>query len=640
MSCEVFCSEILEVLQVLVEGSDGKHFSKLFSFLDLEPPLDHHLAGYFEKVSELLFRRMTVPVMRYVNTQGMKLLQSFLRHMDNYSIMQIVQRLLLPHIPFSITAETESMSPADAQNYQCNWSYSEETCNLLCARMLGHGNVDVPSHISDLLITVLQLSPAEALILSHLCRRPCVEAIISASIVDNADTASAGDTPTSVQSVSLAAISVLESMVLRLGESTGPFTDENRPTSPEEQQVQQQIRDNLETFLTCLQPFLPTINDQLRLYASTQPCGMLMGQTKTPYPRLGHRGLQLVKFVESLVRLSNTNFDIQLCESGVIRSATDLIFVYDLNSILHLSIQRIVLMIIEGGPARRMIQQHLLVDCGMLQRVIDRIERQINEATASSHPNSYTRVPSLGHLIHIVQVLHLNFSNEHFNAAVRQEEEELMEKFSAASLHSSEAPMTEGSSSIEASNGDKSDSKNNTSESQAADKAPTTTSAETDSAAASATEAREEVASEYPTTVSIHSILEGAGLLDTWQDFVQTLVQYLESQASFQGGEGDYEGVGNNAQMDMALQRLQNQMGSGGSWSVKVSCHGYRFYKTGPLLTSVLPTPHHNRNILSKTINFNSTKSTMKMTRMKTRTTTEACIKIQPPWNQIRRQSS
>ena len=536
MSCEVFCSEIFEVLQVLVEGADGKHFAQLFSFLDLEPPLDHHLAGYFEKVAELLFRRMTVPVMRFVNTQGMTLLKSFLRHMDNYSILQIVQRLLLPHIPFSIATDPESINPNEAQNYQCDWSYSEETCVLLCAGMLELGNIDIPSHISDLLITVLQLSPADALILSHLCQQKCVEPIIAAAIVDDADTTSPGSPPTPVQCVSLAAISVLESMVLRLGESAAPFPDEAREITLEEQQMILQIRDSLESFLVILQPFLSKINTQLERYAANQPCGTIQGQTKNTYPRLGHRGLQLVKFVESLVRLSNPAFDVHLCESGVIRSATNLIFIYDLNSILHLSIQRIALMVIEGGAPRRLIQQHLLVDCGLLKRIMDRIDRQIEESTASANPNSYVRVPALGHLIHIVQSMHHNFQNESFDASARQDEEELMGKLSAISLQTAE---NEGG-----------DAANEN--------------------AAPPSEAAENRETSLSAVVTLHTILEGGGLLDTWQNFVQSLVKHLESQAAF-NVEGELESNGVNQQMEMAmhalgLQRLQNEI-NGGNWS-------------------------------------------------------------------------
>ena len=100
-SCEVFCCEVTNILETLVNGYEGKYFDRLFSILTLDSPLDHFLAGYFEKILAILFRRMTEPVMTYLNRGGMALLHKFLVHIDNYSVMQIVQRLMLPHIPFS-----------------------------------------------------------------------------------------------------------------------------------------------------------------------------------------------------------------------------------------------------------------------------------------------------------------------------------------------------------------------------------------------------------------------------------------------------------------------------------------------------------------------------------------------------------
>ena len=78
MSCEVICCEIPKILQAIVEDYDEKFLAKLFSFLSREEKLDNYLAGYFEKILEMLFRRMTVTMMRYFNTRGLELLRLFL----------------------------------------------------------------------------------------------------------------------------------------------------------------------------------------------------------------------------------------------------------------------------------------------------------------------------------------------------------------------------------------------------------------------------------------------------------------------------------------------------------------------------------------------------------------------------------
>ena len=128
MSCEVFCCEIPDILLVFVEHDNGKFLNSLISFLDADGPLDNHLAGYFEKILEMLLRQMTTPVINFLNEGGTAILEKFLKHMDSYSIMQLVQRLMLPHIPFSMTADTDPMAPT-SQSDQCNWSFLDETCD-------------------------------------------------------------------------------------------------------------------------------------------------------------------------------------------------------------------------------------------------------------------------------------------------------------------------------------------------------------------------------------------------------------------------------------------------------------------------------------------------------------------------------
>ena len=63
-------------------------------------------------------------------------------------------------------------------------------------------------------------------------------------------------------------------------------------------------------------------------------------QSKLYMPRLGTRGLQLVKLLESLVRLNLLEVDKKLCETEMFSVLLDLLFHYPQNSLLHLSIQR------------------------------------------------------------------------------------------------------------------------------------------------------------------------------------------------------------------------------------------------------------------------------------------------------------
>lgn len=198
MSCEVVCCEIPELLYNLVEENDGKHLDHLFSFLKIDNEdsnsrcqttvrpireLNCYLAGYFEKILEMLFRKMTNKMMFYFNEHGVGLLTLFLQHISNYSIMQIIQRLMLPHLPFNNPQDVDTGFEIDSELHlgyddHCHWSFLPQTCVLLLEYMLETSHPDVPLHISDMLITILQLSPPETLLIKYLCEQESIERLL------------------------------------------------------------------------------------------------------------------------------------------------------------------------------------------------------------------------------------------------------------------------------------------------------------------------------------------------------------------------------------------------------------------------------------------------------------------------------
>lgn len=360
MSCEVICCEVPELLHAIVEDYDGKFLCQLFSFLSDEKMLNNYLAGYFEKILEMLFRQMTVSMMQYFNSHGMSLLQSFLKHIDNYSIMLVVQRLLLPHIPFSNSPEMECVSVEEIKElYECNWSYNKESFTMLFDAMLASENPDVPLHIADLLITVLQLSPPETLVIKFLSEPTSIERLLNSVVSDCTDSEHVDGIFSSSAGVCLASISVLESLISRLLESNVPFdasTDFEAVGSHDPQSD-----DFIHNIGLQIVPFIPQINSILCIYASHKtPCGTVVTQGKKGIHRLGHRGLQLVKLIESVVRLGVSELDISISSSGLLKTCLDLFFCFENNSLLHLSVQRILITIIEGDATRRYVRKFSL----------------------------------------------------------------------------------------------------------------------------------------------------------------------------------------------------------------------------------------------------------------------------------------
>lgn len=496
MSCEIFCSEVPDVLHMLVEENDGYYLTKLLSALDTEKPLNHYLAGYLEKILDMLFRQMTYAVMSYLNKKGLTVFEKFLRHVDNYSIMQIVQRLMLPHIPFSLeTSDFESMTAEQRENCTCEWSFLPETCGMLISKMLDeNSHLDVPAHISELLITVIQLSPPDAPFLSDLCEIKCLQPIISHIYNPKYGREDAGFSSDLLSAQSLAVTSVLDSLMSRMCEAYDPsyvrikdsenediLTAEQRPVSGNHsadntsnpmllaasriadghsgelsaaadaelhQQIQERVRENMAYICRDIIPVLPKIASMLRSHLIDSvveikalqravvvnavaeanenfaageipsefpevvdlpvPDGFIVHQSKFPFAKLGHHGFRLVKLIESVVRLADRDVDVALVASGCLEACIQLMFEYEMHSLLHLSVQRISVMIIEGGENRRLAQRNILVDAGLIEKVLDSFNRKNeDEDTWNGLVNRFAHCdkPIMGHLIYIAQVL-------------------------------------------------------------------------------------------------------------------------------------------------------------------------------------------------------------------------------------------
>lgn len=225
----------------------------------------------------------------------------------------------------------------------------------------------------QLLITVVQLSAPDAPFLGHLCEEKNLAQLLEAAFMDVPEESS------SAADVALASISVLESLISRLCETTNPFEAmqvamQHPDDAPHEKSASQLAA--IQSVSTLLVQHVPKLCNQLQRYVENDPLGSITLQTKESTPRLGQKGLQLVKLVEATIRLGVPELDSALCKTGALRACLDLFFKYQLNSLLHLSVQRIVLMVLEGGQARRQTQRHLLVECKLLERVLNMLSKR------------------------------------------------------------------------------------------------------------------------------------------------------------------------------------------------------------------------------------------------------------------------
>ncbi|CAM9399502.1 unnamed protein product, partial [Phaeothamnion confervicola] len=103
MSCEVLCCEVPSILATLADTGaptnlSGSILTELFAMLEADGPVDVRLAGYLEKVVAVLLKHKCLALVSHINAGGFSLFKRFAAHLDDFSITQIVRRLLLPKL--------------------------------------------------------------------------------------------------------------------------------------------------------------------------------------------------------------------------------------------------------------------------------------------------------------------------------------------------------------------------------------------------------------------------------------------------------------------------------------------------------------------------------------------------------------
>ena len=294
MACEVICCEIKTIIDLIVDGivpenydangdakqtgekdkvsngneeqNDGQRprliLDLLFSMLyDAGPgEIDDYRAGYFDKILSILFRKRPQALSQYINEGGGKgktvLMSTMFKHLYSHSIMQIIQRLLLPQP--SYLSEYDGEGEVGAENgqdgnreddqqqgqyddpqqvlggepdsdmdglgsFRCDWTECPESLDMLLDSLIGNTSpseieddeelqLSLYQNASEVLITIIQNSPLTSPVLHALTSDPVLERLILASTrLEDGSKFSNHDSRLTC------AMNVLESLILQLG---------------------------------------------------------------------------------------------------------------------------------------------------------------------------------------------------------------------------------------------------------------------------------------------------------------------------------------------------------------------------------------------------------------------------------------
>ena len=387
----------------------------LFAVLyDTEPgELDDYRAGYFDKILAVLCRKRPQAMSAYINDGGgkgaMVLMGAMLKHLYSHSILQVVQRLLLPQ-PVSAPVESEEendgpwrMGKGDPMNqdslpFRCTWSESAESLDLLLNRLIGHDthpDLDEEQRLaeaqnaSEVLITIIQNSPLRSPSLVALTKDPILERIIEAArhVPQEEDFTSHDGTVT-------CAMNVLESLVLQLGGygSVGPGGEGDEGAPLDDPTMEEATTDGLLQHLPSLLTSLCTFLRHPTAESWSSPMQFAPSEKQSI---LGTSRLRIIRLIESLVLLGHPDVDKVLCDSNCLEICLDLFWEFEWNSMLHQSVANLLVHVFEGANARADLQAYLLNGCQLIRRLVESFEEPGDQEGTGEKKDDGEELPML-----------------------------------------------------------------------------------------------------------------------------------------------------------------------------------------------------------------------------------------------------
>mmetsp|Transcript_1429 Transcript_1429/g.1835 ORF Transcript_1429/g.1835 Transcript_1429/m.1835 type:complete len:819 (-) Transcript_1429:283-2739(-) len=447
MACEVICCETQEILETIcsavprsqqkdedqeetsppedssgTKGTDEEEnlvypfLDQLFQFLDQPSPLDHRLAGYFEKVVSTLLRHRCLALVGYINTQGAGLFHKFARHVANYSISQLIKRLLLPKYAcveselffWDLDAGVET-ERAGNSGLWCRWSQWPEVLPSLLDQ-LRHLSADNDTstcqHVAEIFLSLVEQPSLGSKLLERLTDGEMIETLLNHTIPDDAENI---EDPTNAQAMTAAA-KILRSLVLRftspaevvvvlpmMGIAPTPMStgSDDEGTDPPLTMTPRPPPQHL-TDALCSK--IPKMVQCIRSHESDEAFTMM--QTKQTIPKLGILRLELVRLLDAVMRLRDEKIDKCFEEQEALALVMDLFFKYEWNNTLHHAVASIITRIIElPGPNSNNSRDGLLKQ--LLSPTKCRLIDRILEAHSKNKAQQETNNSKLGYMGHI-----------------------------------------------------------------------------------------------------------------------------------------------------------------------------------------------------------------------------------------------
>jgi hypothetical protein len=377
------------MIDLLVEARGGALLDQLFSVVTASAPVTNRLAGYFEKVLNVVFRRKSVSLMQYLDTKAQPLFCDFCRQLHNHSIAQSLRLLLLPAVQLPrdesavIGFQIDGTEPLRSSVLECSWHIDPGILDMLLEQLLTSSDHDVRAHTSELLISIIELSFSDSiyhrLIVSVGTIRRLSEASLTMKTCEGEATVDKTNDAffTSILSVLEVIVTqfcdeqklMAQTLASALGDASGNRIETDEQFRLPGGGMKEALVDICPETMLALCAIVPRICANLQTTLPSE--GTMACQLRISLPRLGQIRLKVVNLLEALLRLQHRDIDGAVIENGALDLVLSLFFEHQWNSLLHQSVMAICMMILESKEDHRAeLQRNLVLDARLLERIM------------------------------------------------------------------------------------------------------------------------------------------------------------------------------------------------------------------------------------------------------------------------------
>ncbi|XP_072905709.1 serine/threonine-protein phosphatase 6 regulatory subunit 3 isoform X5 [Hemitrygon akajei] len=407
ISCELLTSDVAQLNDRLAE--DEPLLTRLYNFLQNDPPLNPLLASFFSKVLSILISRKPDQIIAFLRKRD-AFVSLMLKHIGTSALMDLLLRLLT------------CIEPPQLRQEVLNWLNEENIIQHLIEMIQPSQDEDRHTNASQSLCEIIRLSRDQMIQMQSL---PEPDPLLSS--IEKQDTLEHLLTNVLDKEKTESAIVNCIQILLTLLETRRPAfegqleicpTGMNHAAFSVSNNTLQAIRKRLKDFhQILLEP------------PKKSPMKTTWGILNTP---VGNTRLNVVRLVASLLQTNTYSINAELVELNTMDVLLDMYFRYIWNNFLHVQVEICIATILGSPPPRdtsiennieenhdtageNILIKHLFQKCQLIPRILDAWENNEKEQSEGGRRKGY-----MGHLTRIANAVVHNAEKGPNSALINQ----------------------------------------------------------------------------------------------------------------------------------------------------------------------------------------------------------------------------